>query len=169
MIQATISRESIDELTRFFNSTSKELDAASNRAIRKTLRWVTSQVSKHISEKSKVQQGVLKKRSKTSVNTTKKYGLLWFGSYDVPLRQLNPKQNKKGTKAGLRGAIFRESAFIAQQNVFKRINKKRLPVSSQAVDFSESIEGVEDKIIPNIAPELIKKLREELRWEATKR
>lgn len=191
MIEVQIDKAQIEELRSFFNSTSRELDKASNRAIKKTIAWAQGQVIKQVAKENNIQQKVLKTRARTSMNTSKKEGKLWFGTYRISLIRLNAKQNKSGVKAGTRGAIFVKSAFLAPiengifftHQVFKRNGKFSFPkkgryagkgilreeLDKQVYDYSASATGIKDKIMPQITAELIKKLRQELNWEASKR
>lgn len=176
-ISVKIDRNQIEELKNFFNSTARELDKASNRAIKKTINWARGKALKEVAEQSNIQQKVLKTRTRTSASPARKEGRLWFGTYRISLIRLNAKQNKKGVKAGTRGAIFVKSAFLAPiknsqlftHQVFKRVGKKRLPIEKQITDYSTSATGIRDKIMPQISAEVIKKLRQELNWEASKR
>lgn len=177
MIEAKINKAEIDKLREFFQATNRELNAASNRAIRKTITWIKSKTLKEVSTQSGVQQKVLKDRARTSVDTSKKEGKFWFGVWRVSLARLNPKQTKKGVKAGLRGSIYREGAFLAplknstlfKYQVFKRAGKKRLPIIKQVYDFRVSADTIKNKIMPQVPGEVTKKLRQELNWETSKR
>lgn len=177
MLEVKIEKEEIERLKSFFRSTNEELNRAANRSIRQTINWAKTVALKDVSSQSNIQQKILKTRTKTSTNPTKKEGRLWLGTYRVSLIRLNAKQNKKGVKAGTRGAIFVKSAFLAPiknsqlftHQVFKRVGKKRLPIEKQVQNYSAEAMNIRDRIMPNINAELIKRLRRELKWEASKR
>lgn len=177
MLEVKIEKEEIEKLRSFFRSTNEELNRAANRVIRQTIDWTKKEALKEVSSQSNVQQKILRTRIKTRTNTIKKEGRLWLGTYRVSLIRLNAKQNTKGVKAGTRGAIFVKSAFLAPiknsqlftHQVFKRVGKKRLPIEKQVHDYSKPAMNIRDRIMPNINAELIKRLRRELKWEASKR
>lgn len=197
MIEAKIDKSEIDRLQQFFNATTKEMNTASNYALRETIKWVKSQLIKRTASESKIQQKPLtQKTSKgtvrvhTSYNKTEKTARLWFGTYRISLARLSPRQiGKGGTKkrrnsragvvAGVRGSIFREGAFlmpiksktgeaIVPYQVMKRAGRKRLPIIKQTYKYTDTAIRIEKELISQVPKKLADKLRAKLAWQTQK-
>lgn len=199
MIEAKIDKNEIIKLQAFFKATSRELEAASNAALRDTIRWIKSQLIKKTANSAKIQQKPLTQKTSKgtsrlwfSTNKTDKSARLWFGVRRISLGRLNPKQHgKRGTKgrrssragvsAGVGGSIFREGAFlmpISKKNgeaaivpyqVMKRAGKDRLPIIKQVYDYGTHADQAAQEIIPKIPEKLTENLRKKLKWQTGKR
>lgn len=182
MNEVKIDKSEIEKLKGFFQATNKELNAASNRTIKYVVNtWIVKEVVQDVSKQSGVQQKILRSRVRTSVNAGLKEGKFWFGTWRVSLARLTPKQTKKGVKAGTRGSIFREGAFlmkISKRNgesaavpyqVMKRVGNKRLPIEKQLFKYENSTGRIEKNILPQVPDKVTEKMRQELNWEASKR
>ena len=69
MIEAKLEKSEIDKLQTFFNATQKQLNNASNYALRETINWVKSQLVKRTANESHIQQKPL--TQKTSRGTAR--------------------------------------------------------------------------------------------------
>lgn len=199
MIEAKIDKTEIDKLRAFFDATDKELENASNYALRGTIKWLKSQLVKRTAKESGIQQKPL--TEKTSKGTARiwvtsskvdKSARLWFGVYRISLARLNPKQyGKQGTKrrknskagvaAGLGGSIFREGAFlmpikkrngedaIVPYQVMKRIGNKRLPIEKEVYSYKETALSIEDDLLSSVPQKLTEILRSKLKWQTERR
>lgn len=197
MIEAKLEKSEIEKLQRFFNATEKQLNAASNYALRETIKWVKSQLIKKTAAESKIQQKPLtQKTSKgtarvhTSYNKSTKTARLWFGTYKISLARLKPRQigkggNKKrrntraGVVAGVGSSIFREGAFlmpiksrtgesVVPYQVMKRAGKSRLPIIKQTFDYSDKAVSVQKSIMSQVPKKLADTLKAKLKWQTQK-
>jgi len=132
MIEAKIDKEEIEKLRAFFDANQKELDKASNYALRATITWLKNQLVKRTAKESRIQQKPLTEKTSKgtsriwiSTNKKEKSARLWFGVRRISLARLKPKQygkaekgkkrrksSKAGVGAGLNHSIFREGAFL---------------------------------------------------------
>lgn len=111
-VQMNFARE-ITRATAAIQATPKQLEKASNRAIRKTIRWLKTRVAREISAVTKVPQKALKPRLTTSVagRGRDRVHILWFGTLPLAAEQVgNPRQTKRGTNVGKHRF---EGAFVA--------------------------------------------------------
>lgn len=198
MIEAKLEKTEIEKLQRLFNASQKELNSASNYALKETINWLKSQLVKRTAKESLIQQKPLtEKTSKgtsrihSSVDKIHKTARLWFGTYRISLARLKPRQigkggskkrknSRAGVVAGLGSSIFRQGAFlmpikkktgegaIVPFQVMKRIGKKRLPIKKEVFNYSEKALGVEREITSNAPTRLADTLRKKLKWQTTK-
>lgn len=199
MIEAKIDKDEIGKLQAFFSATDKELEVASNYALKQTINWLKSQLVKKIAQENKIQQKPLTEKTTkgtsrvySSTNKNDKTAQLWMGVYRISLARLNPKQyGKHGTKrrknsragvaAGIGGSIFREGAFlmpISKRNggtavvpyqVMKRSGKSRLPIEKQDYEYKESAITIGADLQELIPEKLTDALRTKLKWQTEKR
>lgn len=199
MIEAKIEKDEIKKLQNFFNATDKELNVASNYALKQAVNWMKSQLVKRIAQENKIQQKPLTEKTAkgasrvyTSTNPGDKTARLWLGVYKISLARLKPKQyGKQGTKkrkssragvaAGVGGSIFREDAFlmpitkgngsaaVVPYQVMKRSGKDRLPIEKQDYSYKESALNIGEDLQSQIPQKLIDALRSKLKWQTEKR
>jgi len=195
MIEAKLEKSEIEKLQTFFNATQKQLNNASNYALRETINWVKSQLVKRTANESHIQQKPLTQKTSrgtarihSSVDKANKTARLWFGTYKISLARLNPRQlgkggskKRKGARAGVvagvGGSIFREGAFlmpirkktgeaaIVPYQVMKRASKKRLPIIKQTYDYSDKAVGIENELMSQVPKKLADTLRAKLKWQ----
>lgn len=172
-----INKSQYQDIINDFNLIDDELYRACRRALKKTANSMKRKLIKKASQALATNQKVLRSRIKSFAGKENYlYTKIFNGLYNISLKRLNPRQLKKGVKAGKGGKIFRQSAFITklrddwQPNVYKRKGKKRFPVKVQKLSIEEEI----TEIINNIEgydfeETFFKKLKEEARWEIMKR
>ncbi|MCO7217132.1 phage tail protein [Halomonas sp. OfavH-34-E] len=111
-VQLNFARE-ITRATAAIQATPDQLQKASDRAIKKTIRWLKTRIAREISAATKVPQKALKPRLTTSVVGTgrDRVHILWFGSLPLAAENAgNPRQTRKGTSVGKHRY---EGAFVA--------------------------------------------------------
>ena len=131
-IEIKIEKSEIENLKNFFRATKKQLNTASNIALRQTITWAKNQMVKRVAAKMKLQSkpfteknGKGTARIHMSVNKTDKSARFWFGLYRISVARFKPRQVGKVTKgrtrrknsragvvAGIGGSIFRQGAFL---------------------------------------------------------
>lgn len=110
--QLSFARE-ITRVTAQIQTTPEQVKKAGERARRKTLRWLSTRMSREISQALRVPQKGLKARWSTTTagQGDDQVAILWFGTLPLPAESLGrPRQNKRGTTvAGRRfdGAFYR--------------------------------------------------------------
>lgn len=144
--------QAIRNATAIIQATPKQVEKASERAIKKTLRWLSTVVARELSKQLNIPQKVLKPR--LSVRTVgegvNKAFIFWMGTSPMAAEQIGrTRQNRKGATAGrhrFEGAFVsryssssvevrirqqrNESAghFLLNKNVTKGDDKHRYPV-----------------------------------------
>ncbi len=111
-VEMNFARE-VTRATAAIQATPKQLEKASNRAIKKTIRWLRTRIAREISAATKVPQKALKPRLTASVagRGSDRVHILWFGSMPLPAENAgNPRQTRKGTNVGRHRY---EGAFVA--------------------------------------------------------
>jgi len=199
MIEAKIEKDEIKRLQRFFSATDRELDVASNYALKQAVGWMKSQLVKRIAKENSLQQKPLTEKNTkgasrvyTTTNPGDKTARLWLGVYKISLARLKPKQyGKGGTKrhkspragvsAGVGGSIFREGAFlmpitrnngsaaVVPYQVMKRSGKNRLPIAKQDYSYKESALNIGNDLQKQIPKKLTDALRSKLKWQTEKK
>lgn len=110
--QLSFARE-ITNITARIQTTPEQLRKAAERARRKTLRWLSTRMSREISQALRVPQRALKSRWSTTTagQGADQVAILWFGTLPLPAESAgSPRQGKRGTAvAGRRfdGAFYR--------------------------------------------------------------
>ncbi|HHG4777646.1 TPA: hypothetical protein ACPWIL_006082 [Pseudomonas aeruginosa] len=110
--QLNFARE-ITRVTALIQTTPAQLAKAAARARRKTMRWLTTAMSRDISRELRIPQKALKPRwsSKVAGSGDDEVAILWFGTLPIGAESAGrPRQNKRGTTvAGRRfdGAFHR--------------------------------------------------------------
>lgn len=128
-VQLNFARE-INRATAAIQATPKQVEKASDRAIKKTIRWLKTRVAREISTATKVPQKSLKPRMTTTVagKGADRVHILWFGSMPLPAEKAGKaRQTKKGTTAGKHRF---EGAFVAtiynpEANVWVRTRRNQ--------------------------------------------
>ena len=190
-IEIKIEKSEIENLKNFFRATQKQLNTASNVALRQTITWAKNQMVKRVAAKMKLQSkpftepnGKGTARIHMSVNKAVKTARFWFGLYRISVCRFKPRQvgkvakgrkrrkdSRAGVVAGLGGSIFRQGAFLM------RLSKK--DGSSPVVPYQvmkrvgnkrlpikkETIayDLVADDVQKALLPELLPRLRRTLR------
>lgn len=104
--------EEITRVTAQIQTTPAQVAKASERARRKTMQWLSTRMSREISQTLRVPQKGLKSRWSTTVAGTgpEQVSILWFGTAPLPAENAGrPRQGKKGTSVAGRlfgGAFF---------------------------------------------------------------
>lgn len=126
-VQMNFARE-ITRATAAIQATPKQLEKASNRAMRKTIRWLKTRIAREISLLTKVPQKALKPRMTVSTagRGTDRVHILWFGTLPLAAEQAgNPRQTRRGTNVGkhrFEGA-FVSKIYNPEANVWVRTRR----------------------------------------------
>jgi hypothetical protein len=112
-VQLNFARE-IMRATAMIQATPKQMQTATDRAIKKTIRWLSSRVAREIGQALNIPQKAIKNRVVTSVvgSGSERVHILWLGVAPIAAENLaNPRQTKKGVSVGRRrydGAFYRD-------------------------------------------------------------
>jgi len=173
MIKFETSKGDLDKIAREFEADKKEVEKASKRALKKTANWIKTQVVKELSRATGIKQKIIRDRLKVKSLKDLKASV-WSGLNRISLMRLDPKQNKKGVRAG---KLFRQSAFLSPIRkgsskliVYKRRGKERLPVDKQMVDIYEAGKQILESYIDTKAWErFLVIFRQEMKFQVLKR
>ncbi|MEZ6854198.1 hypothetical protein [Halodesulfovibrio aestuarii] len=161
----------LEEISRGFDATEKQLNTAIRRACGKLARWMKAQALRELAQETGIKPSKLKSRVRSASKTKEglPVGRVWIGGSSVSFRSLGPKKAKGGAKAG---GIFKKNAFQVNhrnEQWFQRVGSDRLPIKKITVDIMAPAMRV---IRADIAPEAEKKFFEiferEIRWETTR-
>jgi len=132
-----------DELLRVtakLQSTPAQVQKASGRAARKTMRWLTTAMARDIGQALKVPQRSLKSRLTTSTagQGDDQVHILWFGTQPLAAEQVGrPRQGQRGTSvAGRRfdGAFYR-GVYDGTKRVWIRKSQGRFPLLRVTIEL----------------------------------
>lgn len=120
--------QALRNATAVIQATPKQVEVASERAMKKTIRWLSGVVARELSQQLNIPQKVLKPR--LSVRTvgkgTDKAFILWMGTSPMAAEQVGrTRQNRKGATAGRHRF---EGAFVSRYSstsVEVRIRQQR--------------------------------------------
>lgn len=121
----------INELTKGLSDTSKAVDKAISRAIRKTMRWLSSQVLRLLVAETGIPRKALKGRVIQTVKPGQRFGQVWIGLSPIDAAKVGKaKQTSSGVKVGRRDF---DHAFLATVNGSEKVFRRRFrgPGSSQ--------------------------------------
>lgn len=112
------------------------------RAINTAAQQTQTRIIRGTTADSGVKQKVIRKRFRlirSSAKTAR--AVIDVLTRAVPLSSLNPRQNKKGVRAG---KFFRDKAFIQRKSgrdkVFKRTGESRYPIKHQVVEIQDIVD-----------------------------
>ena len=170
MIKIDIDKAALNSLLRDFNLEEKKIEKARNWALRDAGRWFKSQCATRISKATNIQKKVVNQRIKEYMydGAVK----IFSGLRRINLMRLTARQDRMGVKAGIKGTIRREGAFIAPavsgKNdkfvVYKRIegvrhyppigryarkNIQRELLEVQKVDFDQVAQAIINDVADN--------------------
>lgn len=106
--------QQITNVTAAIQSTPAQLTKASNRAIRKTIRWLKNQVAREVGQALGIRQSALKQRLTQSVvgNGVDRIHILWLGVAPIAAENMGKaRQTRKGVSVGkhrYQGAFYRD-------------------------------------------------------------
>ena len=142
-------------------------------ALRKACKVVTREVNEDLFGDMKrvtgMKASVFKNRIRMRFAYNSGTGTVWIGLNDIPLKRLDPRQNRQGVKAG---PVFRKSAFIANTlggQVFRRKGPERLPIEVQTEPIRDKGEESVARVTSHIQERFMRVLSAELYVTATKR
>ncbi|MDE1464792.1 hypothetical protein [Spartinivicinus poritis] len=125
--------QEIARANRIIQAAPKQLEKASQRAMRKTIRWLKSRMAREISKTMKVPQKVIKERFKdaTTGKGVNKVFTLWIGTLPLAAEQVSkPRQTNKGVSVRshrFEGAFYKP-VFDGQAKVWIR-SKRNLTLN----------------------------------------
>lgn len=112
-IQMDFARD-IRKATALIQATPKQLQTASDRATRKTIRWLTSRLARDLGQALNINQKAIKDRiaSSSMGSGSDRVHILWLGVAPIAAEKLgNPRQTRTGVTVGRRryeGAFYRD-------------------------------------------------------------
>ena len=175
MVNLYVDVKGVEEVINSFEMSIKDTNIATKRAMKRTLDWIRSKSVKEISVQTGIQARELRKRFKIKVKSNGLSGVVWYGILPVSLIHLKPKKTKTGIKAGIRGQIVRQGAFIAPRRsgdsvlqVYKRTGSTRFPIDKQTEIIKTDVQTFISKIKPELEKKLLNELRHQLKWQATR-
>lgn len=173
MINLEINENKLQEISKKLVAEQKHIKTALGRAIRKTAQWIRTISVREISKLTNIQQKIVRRRVRVYIEGSRQlYAKVYYGQDPIAMVWMNPKQNKRGVKAGKN---FVKSAFIAsikqggKPNVYKRVGKERFPVTKQVVEIeNESNTVINDHVFDGFEKKFFEIFERELRWETSK-
>lgn len=126
-VQLDFARAMRDASARI-QATPQQITKASERAMKKTIRWLASRVSRELAQQLGIQQKYLKKRLlvRTAGQGLDKVHILWMGAMPLAAERAGKaRQTRKGVTVGKRkfdGAFYR-SIYNADENVWIRTER----------------------------------------------
>ncbi len=170
-----IDGDKLEQIAANFAATEKQINVACKRAISKLARHLKTVALRETSKVTGIKQAVLKKRLFVSFGGGRNTARLWFGLYGVPLREMNPNQNRTGVQAG---KIERKHGFIQQRGgkteVYRRVklergSENRLPIAIQTAKIDQAIKHViEADILKAFERKFYIFFEREMKWESSK-
>lgn len=142
------------ELEKRFALLPKQMDLAAKRAAIRTREWLRTQLSREISAMAQVPRKALNGRIRRGPKTkdgawySDGQAVLWIGLAGVQAHLTGtPRQTKKGVRVGKH---FFDRAFIARigsdtAKVWRRVDRKRIPVAIMTVPIDEAGEDLLEK------------------------
>jgi len=112
-LQLNFAQE-ITRATALIQATPKQLELASKRAMKKTIRWLRTRVAREVSQALGISQKAFKQRltSTSSGSGADLAHILWMGVAPLAVEMIGkPRQTKKGVSVGKRkyaGAFYRD-------------------------------------------------------------
>ncbi len=129
-------------------ATSKQIKDAYNRAVMRTINFISTRVARELSQALDVPQRTLKFRMMKRIDRANNFGYLWIGLNPVDTAYLGKARQ---TKIGVSVRKHRlEGAFIATMpngkiGVYKRKTEKPLPLEKVRLNILETA-GIEEII-----------------------
>lgn len=151
--------------------TEKQMLAAWRRALRKTSRWVHTQVARQMSQQTKIPQKAIKARLRTYMSGQNTTAKVWLGASALQPKHLGKvRQTSKGVTAGrfrFPGAFTRK---IKDPHgvVFRRVGKSRLPIERVLHPIDDPAEAVFNDVAKKIDDRLMTILLQEVNYEIHK-
>lgn len=112
-VQLNFAQE-ITRATAAMQATPRQVERASERAIKKTIRWLQTRIAREVGAALGLPQKSLKPRLTTSVvgSGADRVHILWFGSLPLPAERAGKaRQTRRGTSVGRRRF---DGAFVTQ-------------------------------------------------------
>ncbi len=128
-VEMNFSR-AIRDITARIEATPQQLSKASDRAMKKTIRWLSGRVARELSQQLGITQKYLKKRLlvRTAGKGMDQVHILWLGAMPLAAEQAGKaRQTRKGVTVGQRkyeGAFYR-SIYNADENVWIRSSRNQ--------------------------------------------
>lgn len=153
----------VDEVLRLAqNLSANAMRNAWRRTLKKTGKYLQSQVAKKLSPLAQIPQKVIKQRLYYYVKTLDQ-AKVWLGLEKLAADRLGkPKQNKRGVKVGKHQF---DKAFYKKNKVFRRVGTARLPIERVMFDFGEQGERAFQDGISGAEDRLLTILRQEINFE----
>ena len=128
-VQMNFAR-AIRNVTARIEATPAQLTKASERAMKKTIRWLSGRVARELAQQLGVPQKYLKKRLlvRTAGKGSDQVHILWMGAMPLAAEQAGKaRQTRKGVTVGKRkfdGAFYR-AVYNADENVYIRTSRNQ--------------------------------------------
>lgn len=153
----------VDEVLHLAHSlTPRAMQNAWRRTLKKTGKYLQSQVAKKLSPIAQIPQKVIKQRLYYFVKSLDK-AKVWLGLEKLAAERLGKaRQTKKGVKVGKH--LF-EKAFYRKNKVFRRVGSARLPIERVLFDFGDKGEAAFQDGIASAEQRLLTILRQEINFE----
>lgn len=128
------------------NAARKELDLASDRALRKTAKWLRTHSAREIGRELRIVQRPIRSRFHVYPIRGQQETKLWIGLEPLSVHYLgDPRQTPEGVKVGRRDYphAFVDPMKSSSPMVWRRKGRERLPVEKVTL-------GIEDVAMPAI-------------------
>lgn len=149
----------------------KRLEAAADRALRKTARWLATHSVREIGQELQINQQPLKRRFKVFPNRRGQEVKLWVGLYPIAVHHLGkPAQTADGVRVGKRryGGAFVASANNSPEMVWRRRGRERLPIDRVTEDIAEPVQSVLARWEQRTTTRFAEIFEQEVRFELSK-
>lgn len=149
----------------------KHMDAASDRALRKTAKWLATHSVREIGRELQIKQQPVKRRFQVYPNRRGQEVKLWVGLYPIAVHHLGtPKQTPDGVKVGRRryGGAFLAPANNSPETVWRRRGRERLPIDRVTEDIAEPVQSVLARWERRTTARFAEIFEQEVRFELSK-
>ncbi len=141
-----------------------EIQEAAKRAVRNTTDRVRDDSISEFVRVSGLRISQIRGRLFLRYKYSSGFGRVWWGLNPINLSRLNPRQTKRGVKAG---PVFVEDGFLPGgkfgKSVFKRVGKERLPIQRQEFRIDDlGVQVIRDTIEPTVERIFMEEFRDEL-------
>ena len=167
-IQIDFARE-LQLASAAIQATPKQLELAGQRAIKKTMRWLQTRISRELAQALGVSQKVLKPRFslKTVGKGSDAATILWLGVNNLPAEKAGAaRQTRRGVTVGKRkyeGSFYRQVCGD-EKRVWHRKDDRRFPVVADVIEISDQATDIFSRFEQRIPAQFSKVLEQELNY-----